>query len=188
MQVTAHLRGLHIAPQKVRLITDLVRGLDIGEADAQLAYAAKRAARPIRKLIASAAANAEHNFALRRDNLFVAQILVNQGPTLHRYQPRAFGRAAPIRKRSSHVTVILDERVPMAETPRPAGTTHAIPAPKVLTDRPHVRVPEAEGSAVSRGAASVHGSPTGAPPQRQSRGKRLAGFFRQFLNRRSGER
>lgn len=107
MQVTARLNNLRIAPRKVRLLADLVRGLPISDAVSTLEFSAQRAARPIQKLILAAAANAEHNFKLKKDDLMVKQMLVDSGLTMKRYMPRAFGRAAMIRKRSSRVTVTL---------------------------------------------------------------------------------
>src|SRR3989338_3190512 len=107
MQVTAHLNNLRIAPRKVRLLADLVRGLSISEAVSALEFQRQRAARPLQKLILAAAADAEHNFKLKKDDLVIKQLLVNSAVTMKRYMPRAFGRAAMIRKRGSRVTVAL---------------------------------------------------------------------------------
>lgn len=110
MEVRAKLRFLKISPPKVRLVVDIVRGLPISEAEAQLQFMNKKAALPVLKLIRSAAANAENNHKLKKEDLYIKRIMVDQGPTLHRWRPRAYGRAAPIRKRSSHVTVIVEDR------------------------------------------------------------------------------
>lgn len=99
-----------MSPRKVRLVVDAVRGMDVGRALAQLSFMPKAAARPVRKLIESAVANAEHNFKMEREGLFVKAALVNQGPTLKRWRPRAMGSAAPILKRTCHVTVVLDAK------------------------------------------------------------------------------
>ncbi len=99
-----------MAPRKVRLVANLVRGMDLVAAEAQLRFMKKAAARPVLKLLQSARANAENNFKLDRASLFVKSITVDGGPTLHRWRARAFGRAAAIRKRMSHINVILDER------------------------------------------------------------------------------
>jgi large subunit ribosomal protein L22 len=109
MDVIAKLRFLRMAPRKVRLVTELVKGKTALEAEAELAFLTKRAARPVLKLLQSAMANAENNFKLKKENLFIKKIAVDMGPSLKRWQPRAFGRAAPILKRSSHITLILDE-------------------------------------------------------------------------------
>jgi large subunit ribosomal protein L22 len=110
MDVIAKARHIRISPRKVRLVADLVRGLDVDAAARQLRFFRKAAARPILKAIMSARANAEHNFKLSPDNLFIKTIAVDGGPVLHRWRARAFGRAAAIRKRSSHITVTLAER------------------------------------------------------------------------------
>jgi len=112
MEVKAQAKYIRIAPRKTRLVIDLIRGLDIDLALNQLAFSQKRAAKPIIKLIKSAVANAEHNFELKADNLYIKTIIVNSGPTLKRWKPRAFGRAAPIRKKTSNIALVLAEKVP----------------------------------------------------------------------------
>jgi large subunit ribosomal protein L22 len=99
-----------MAPRKVRLVADLVRGRPVEEALQTLRFAPKAASRPLKKLVESAVANAENNHGLDIDTLWVSEILVNEGPTLKRFRPRAQGRAFPIHKRTSHVSVVLEER------------------------------------------------------------------------------
>lgn len=108
--VTAKARHIRMSPRKVRWVVDLVRGLDVDKAEAQLRFMSKAAARPVLKVIQSAKANAEHNFKLSPETLYVKAITVDGGPVLNRWRARAFGRAAAIRKRSSHITVVLGER------------------------------------------------------------------------------
>ncbi|HBL39425.1 TPA: 50S ribosomal protein L22 [Candidatus Uhrbacteria bacterium] len=108
MKVFAHARHLRMSPRKVRLIADLVRGLDVSSARRQLMVSKKAASDIVLKLLNSAAANAEHNFQLPTDHLRIVSITVDGGPVLYRYRPRAFGRSAPIRKRTSHVTIALE--------------------------------------------------------------------------------
>jgi large subunit ribosomal protein L22 len=110
MEVSAKARYIRMSPRKVRLVVDVVRGMDLVEAQDQLGFMNKAAALPVLKLINSAAANAEHNFKLKSENLFVKTIKADGGPTLKRFKPRARGRAAPIRKRTTHITVVLDEK------------------------------------------------------------------------------
>jgi len=98
-----------MAPRKVRLVVDAVRGLSAREAETRLVFMNKAAARPVRKLLQSAMANAEHNFHLSKDSLKIKSITVDGGPTLKRSRPRAFGRAAPIRKRTAHVNIVLTD-------------------------------------------------------------------------------
>ena len=110
MEVLAHLNNLRISPRKVRLLAALVKGLPLTQAISALEFRSQRASRPLRKLILAAAADAEHNFKLKKDDLVIKQILVNSDLTIKRYMPRAFGRAAMIRKRGSRVTVALTSR------------------------------------------------------------------------------
>jgi len=108
--ITAKLNYLRIAPRKVRLVANLIKGLDVTEAQTQLKFLPKRAAGPILKLLKSAIANAKHNFNLTEENLYIAKITIDQGPSLKRWMPRAMGRATPIMKRTSHLTIVLEER------------------------------------------------------------------------------
>ncbi len=98
-----------MAPRKVRLVVDLVRGRSVSDADTRLLFVKKAAARPVLKLLRSAIANAEHNFTLDRSTLWVKTIAADSGVTLKRSRPRAMGSAAPIRKRTTHVTIVLSD-------------------------------------------------------------------------------
>lgn len=121
MEVKAHLNYLRMSPRKVRLAANLIKGMDTKRAELELQYLGRRSAQPLLKLLRSAVANARHNFQLPEEGLYVKSILVNQGPTLKRFMPRAFGRAAPVRKRTSHISLILDSRSPAAAKPRKAA-------------------------------------------------------------------
>jgi ribosomal protein L22 len=105
--VNASARFVRLAPRKARLVADQVRGLPIDDAIALLRFSSRGAARDIRKLIESAAANAEANHDLVADDLMIKDIHVDEGPTLRRYRPRALGRATRINKRTSHIAVAL---------------------------------------------------------------------------------
>jgi large subunit ribosomal protein L22 len=111
--VRASSRYVRVAPRKARLIADQVRGLQIDRARALLQFSPRAAAQDIGKLIESAAANAENNHDLIADEMRVAEITVDEGPTLRRFRPRALGRATPINKRTSHIAVALspDEEI-----------------------------------------------------------------------------
>jgi large subunit ribosomal protein L22 len=113
MEVKAHTRYLRMSPRKVRLVVDAVRGMAVDPAIAQLTFMSRAAARPVKKLLESAVANATHNFKLDREGLFIKSALVNQGPTLKRWRPRAMGSAAPILKRTCHITLVLDSKTGM---------------------------------------------------------------------------
>ncbi|MEK9170375.1 MAG: 50S ribosomal protein L22 [Patescibacteria group bacterium] len=116
-QTTAKLNHLHIAPRKVRLIADGIRGLRVNEAEAQLMFRPQRSSGPLLKLLRSAVANAKNNEKLDADKLVVKSIFVDQGPVMKRFLPRSMGRATPLLKRTSHVTIILEEGA-VAAVPR----------------------------------------------------------------------
>lgn len=120
MKVQASAKNVRITPRKVRLVLDQVRGLSVDQAQRVLAFLPNKGAEPVLKLINSAAANAEHNYKLDRKNLYVAQIQAGAGLTIKRFRPRAFGRAAMIRKATSHLTVVLEEK---ADAKAEAGTS-----------------------------------------------------------------
>ena len=110
MEAKAVARFVRVSPQKVRLIMDEIRGRKVEEALNQLAFAPQKGARILKKLLHSAVANAEQRGDVDVDALYVKRIYADQGPSLKRWRPRALGRATRILKRSSHLTVILDER------------------------------------------------------------------------------
>lgn len=111
MTVTAKVKFIHIAPRKVRLVCDAIRGLNVVEAADQLKFMSKQAASVVLKALNSAIANAEHNRQLEKNNLYISKIMADEGPKFKRWQPRAFGRAYPVLKRSSHITIVLKEKI-----------------------------------------------------------------------------
>jgi large subunit ribosomal protein L22 len=110
MEAKAVARYIRIAPRKVRLVVDLIRGKQVGEALAILKHTPKAASPVVEKLLKSAIANAEHNYEMDPNKLVVGKVFVDQGPTLKRFRPRAMGRASRIHKRTSHITVVLNEK------------------------------------------------------------------------------
>jgi len=110
MEVRASARYLRVSPAKARRAVDLIRHRDFEEAVAALDHLAGPTSGMVKKVLASAGANAQHNHDLDGSNLYVARAYVDQGPTLRRTRPRARGRAYLIRKRTCHVTVVLDEK------------------------------------------------------------------------------
>jgi len=110
MLFQAKLKHLRISPRKVRLVTGLIKGLSVKQAEIQLKFSTKRSTEPILKLLNSAVANAKENGNISKDNLFVSNIVVDIGPTLKRWRARAMGRASAIKKRTSHITLILSQR------------------------------------------------------------------------------
>ena len=109
MEVRAVARFVRVSPRKVRLVMDQVRGKKVEEALNLLSFSPQKGAFLLRKLINSAVANAEGNSGLDVDTLQIKRVFADEGPTLKRFRPRAMGRATKIRKRTSHLTVILDE-------------------------------------------------------------------------------
>jgi large subunit ribosomal protein L22 len=110
MGTRAAVRFVRVSPRKVRLIMDQVRGMKVEEALNILSFEPQRGARILKKLINSAVANAGQNSNVDVDVLFIKEIYADQGPTLKRFRPRALGRATRIRQRTSHLTVILDQK------------------------------------------------------------------------------
>ncbi|MDS1030423.1 50S ribosomal protein L22 [Bacillota bacterium LX-D] len=110
MEAKAVAKFLRISPRKVRPVMDLIRGKKINEAYAILKFTPKKAAAFIEKVLTSAVANAEHNYDLNKDALYIAKAYVDQGPTLKRYKPRAMGRADLMRRKTSHITVVVSEK------------------------------------------------------------------------------
>lgn len=111
MKVKATLKNLRMSPRKVRLITDNIKGMDANEALVQLRHITKKTSGVLEKLLLSALANAENNFGLDRDNMFVSDVLVGEGTRLKRWLPRAQGRATLILKRTCHIKLEIEERI-----------------------------------------------------------------------------
>ncbi len=128
MDVHASLRHLRMSPRKVRLVVDTIRGLSVHAALVRLQFLKKDASEPVQKLLASAIANAEHNFHLSKDALHVKTITADGGAMIKRSRPRAFGRAAPIRKRTTHVNIVLSDDALPAKKPKKRFTPRPKPA------------------------------------------------------------
>jgi len=111
MEVKAKARFIRMSPQKVRLVVDLIRGKKVSQALDIAEFSNKWAKRPVIKLLQSAIANAKHNFNLEESNLFIKEIRVDGGPMLKRWTPKAHGRATTVRKRTSHIEIVLGETV-----------------------------------------------------------------------------
>jgi large subunit ribosomal protein L22 len=111
MDVKAKLKHVRMSPQKARLVADLIRGKNVNDAMNQLAFTRKKAAGLFSKLLKSAIANAEENHKVMDvDDLYVKTVMVDEGTTWKRWMPRARGSASPIHKRTSHITIVLNER------------------------------------------------------------------------------
>ena len=110
MEARATLKFLRISPRKVKIVLDLIRGVDAAKAMAILKFTPKAACEPLEKLLASAMANAENNHNMDVSKLYVAEIFANQGATMKRIRAATQGRANRIRKRTSHIEIVLRER------------------------------------------------------------------------------
>lgn len=117
-EIKAQLNYLHIAPRKVRLVADLVRGMSVVAARTALEHLPKRSAGPMLKLLQSAVANAKYSFQIGEKGLYLKKVVVNPGPVSKRFEPRAFGRAAPIRRRTSHVLLVLEAKGDVGRIPK----------------------------------------------------------------------
>jgi large subunit ribosomal protein L22 len=111
MEVKVHLNNLRIAPRKSRLVVDMIRGKTVVKARAILEFTVKRSAEPILKLLNSAAASAVNDRKMEESNLYISKITVDEGPKLKRSFPMSRGRAYPIIKRMSHITLVLSEKI-----------------------------------------------------------------------------
>lgn len=161
---------MRISPRKARLVTDLIKGRDLGEAQQILDYSPKGAARAVAKVLASAAANAENNNKIAPDRLFVLRAFVDEGPTLKRFRPRAMGRATRINKRSSHITIILEEREPekvarrrFRRSPKPDAKARKAgekAASEDITEEEMLELSEAE-AVTGAGTAEAEEAPAG---------------------------
>ena len=109
MAVEAKLRYTRIAPRKVRLVANLIRGMHVQQAEQTLMFTVKKPTDPMLKLLKSAIANAENNFNLKKENLYISEIRVDGGPIIKRFRARARGSASPIQKKTSHISITLQE-------------------------------------------------------------------------------
>jgi large subunit ribosomal protein L22 len=119
--ITASLQNYRITPRKFRVVADMIRGKSVAQAEVILMNAAKKAKNPLSDLLASAVANASHNHKIEAGDLFVKEIRVDQGYILRRSQPMSRGSAFPIKKRTSHVLLVLSERGDKAKSKKEEG-------------------------------------------------------------------
>ena len=196
MEVKAKVSYLRISPTKVRLVVNLLRHLPVSQALDQLKFTNRRAARPLAKLIKSCLANAGHNYQLTENNLYIKKLTVDQGPTLSRWRPRAHGRAAPIRKRSSHINLVLAEIKPTA---KPKGGKPTITPPIKMTEKPKeemeakIKPAPAKDQAIGRKGKKEEPPKEISQPMREGRaghakieGASHRGFVSRLFRRKSG--
>jgi large subunit ribosomal protein L22 len=164
----AEARYVRVTPMKARRVVDLIRGLPAREALTVLQFAPQSASEPVYKVLASAVANAENNDRLDPDTLQVAAAFVDEGPTMKRFRPRAQGRAYRIRKRTSHITVVVES---LAAKPKPAKKAAA---KKVATpakaDKPAKTAPKAEKSAPAKKTTAKKAAPKAETSEQSAKG------------------
>lgn len=170
-QVKANAKYIKVAPRKVRLVLDQIRSMQAEDAIDRLRFIKKAAVKPIAKLLNSAVANAENNFEIDKKDLFIKTFTADDGPTIKRYRPRAHGRSAPIRKRTSNINLILGVK---------EGATKKVVAKKSEV-KEEVKVVSPEEVKQDRGNTS--GTPGTQGPDK---GKREKGFMKGFFQRKTG--
>ena len=136
MEARAQARYVRVTPMKARRVIDLIRGMNADDAQALLRFAPQAASEPVGKVLASAVANAGNNHAMDTKGLTISEAFVDEGPTMKRIRPRAQGRAFKIRKRSSHITVIVSDGIAMPKVARPTKAPKAPVVAKPATPQP----------------------------------------------------
>lgn len=131
MEARAQARYVRVTPMKARRVIDLIRGMNADDAQAVLRFAPQAASEPVGKVLASAVANAANNHGMDTKDLTISEAFVDEGPTMKRIRPRAQGRAFKIRKRSSHITVIVSDGIAMPKVSRPTKAAKPTAAPAV---------------------------------------------------------
>ncbi len=193
MEIKANSNYLRVAPRKVRLVADLVRGMDVKEAETQLGFTPKRASASLLKLLKSAIANAKNNFHIEKDGLYIKKLSVNEGPPFKRWRPVSRGRAVPIMRRSSHVNLVLDVKPSFAKATEGKAGVKVDKKPvaaktqketKTQKDLASLRRAEGEFSdlAVARKASK---KPKTRAPKEIKKGKEGKGLFKKVFRRKS---
>jgi len=196
MEVKAKTKHIRMSPRKIRLVVDVIRGLVISQALDQLKFLNKKAVRPVEKLIKSCLANAEHNYELDKNNLYIKEIRVDEGSTLHRWMPRAHGRATPIRKRTSHIILTLAE---IKESGRTGAKKRKVEAAIKLDGKPKeaeekgLKVKEKKetkqekkDNIIEKGKEIVDPGFEGRGGQTKVEGSSYRGMAKRFFRRKSG--
>ena len=157
MEITAKARFLRMSPRKVRLVVNVIRGKNADDALSCLDFLNKLAAIPVKKVLLSAIANAHHNLNIEKSNLKIKSITVDEGPKFKRYMPKAHGRATVIRKRTSHINLVLEEIVESPKKAEKIKTAKKIVEPsKIEKDIDNKKVAEKnEGASKVRKAEGV---------------------------------
>jgi large subunit ribosomal protein L22 len=165
----AEARYVRVTPMKARRVVDLIRGLPAREALTVLQFAPQSASEPVYKVLASAVANAENNDRLDPDTLQVAAAFVDEGPTMKRFRPRAQGRAYRIRKRTSHITVVVESLAAKAKPAKKAAAKKAADKP-ARAEKPAKSAPKAEKSAPAKKATAKKAAKPAEKSEKSAKG------------------
>jgi large subunit ribosomal protein L22 len=192
MLVKASVKQVRMSPQKVRLVTRLISGKSFSVAEQELMFLRKGIAASVLTLLRSAVANAENNFGLDKDNLFVKEITVDAGPVFKRWRARSRGMAAQIKKPTSHISIVLAEKVPGKKKPK--KTTKASTKPQVVKVKSKEEISDilkAESSQTVESSQKEAKQETGyfqkkgAVESKKGGGKGLRGAVNKFFRRKS---
>lgn len=161
MEARAQARYVRVTPMKARRVIDLIRGMNADDAQAVLRFAPQAASEPVGKVLASAVANAANNHGMDTKDLTISEAFVDEGPTMKRIRPRAQGRAFKIRKRSSHITVIVSDGIAMPKVARPTKATKPTESAKapVVPKSTKVEPLEVADAPVAKKAAAKKAAP-----------------------------
>ena len=162
MEARAQARYVRVTPMKARRVVDLIRGMNADDAQAMLRFAPQAASEPVGKVLASAVANATNNHAMDAKDLRISEAFVDEGPTMKRIRPRAQGRAYRIRKRSSHITVIVTDGIEAPKISKPAKPAKAA-AEKPAAEKPAAEKPAAKKSTAQKTTAKKAAAKKAAP-------------------------
>ena len=169
MEARAQARYVRVTPMKARRVIDLIRGMKATDAQAVLAFAPQAASEPVGKVLASAIANATNNHAMDARALVVREAFVDEGPTLKRIRPRAQGRAYRVRKRSSHITVVVTDGRE-AIRPATAPKAKAVPAEAPATKAPAKKAPATKAAGETAAAPAAKKATAKKAPAKKAAG------------------
>jgi large subunit ribosomal protein L22 len=171
MEIKASLKNLRMAPRKVRLVANMIKGLSVPQARAQLQFLVKKPAPFILRVLNSASANAKNNFSVKEEDLFIERILVDGGPMIKRWLPRAMGRASEIKKRTCSINIFLGTLAPSVQIKKKPISQPEVLKPAEVTPSPiEVRSAEApEFSGQIRPKAVAPARPYGASDRAKKR-------------------
>lgn len=139
MEIKASLNNLRISPRKARAVTNLIKGMSVPQAEAQLSFLVKKPAPLVLKLLKSAVANGKNNFEAKKENLYIQKILVEGGPSLKRWLPRAMGRATPLLKRTSSIRLVLSELTPTAKKAKKSAKPEVVKADETSPESERIK-------------------------------------------------